>query len=66
VAGFEGARLSAVPQVVPFRVTVRLEAAPFRSKPLSDVLSTRLALTKQQVPRMPCIVRKRMLQLRSE
>jgi hypothetical protein len=62
-AGFEGARLSAVPQVVPFRATVRLEAAPFQSKPDADVFSTR---PKKQVPRLRAIIRKRMVALRSE
>jgi hypothetical protein len=57
LAGFEGARLSAVPQVVPFRATVRLEAAPFQSKPHPDVLSALLAPTKKQVSRLGIAVR---------
>jgi hypothetical protein len=66
LTGFEGARRSAVPQVIPFRATVWLEVAPLKSKPHADVFSNLLAPPKQQVPRLLAAIRKRMMALRSE
>jgi len=52
-----------VPQVVPIRATVRLEAAPLQSKLM--FFSNLLAPT-EQVPRVRAIIRKWMIQLRWE